>query len=126
MIREAQEDTTVNGLLIPKGTWLFGNYWGANYNKKLHDDPFTLKPERYLDSSGKRFSNADRMVSFGVGRRKCPGEQFARDVLFLLTVRFLQDFQVTEHPEHPIKNMELFFRFFLELPEFKVKFVRRN
>ena len=78
----AMEDTSVGGYTIPKGMSI--NYGVAivNWNEKIWRDPMEFKPERFLpggegeeiDVTG---SKKIQMLTFGAGRRICPGMNLA-------------------------------------------------
>ncbi len=41
-------------------------------------DPLRFDPERYLSEGGRKFSPHPKMITFGLGRRRCLGETLAR------------------------------------------------
>ncbi|KAL3697577.1 hypothetical protein R1sor_011653 [Riccia sorocarpa] len=43
------EDTKMGGYDIPKGSSIWINVWAMAHDPKVFPDPFTLKPERFLD-----------------------------------------------------------------------------
>ncbi|CAG7827302.1 unnamed protein product [Allacma fusca] len=85
----------------------------------------SFTPERFIDASGEKIQKSELVMSFGAGRRKCPGYQIAQDILFLLTARLVQRFHVKQHPNHPITSLEPTLGFFLTVPNFKVLFEDR-
>ncbi|KAB7496539.1 putative inactive cytochrome P450 2G1 [Armadillidium nasatum] len=59
------------------------NYW---------KNPEEFDPSRFLDENGKYIPTCDGFQAFGIGKRQCLGEHFARMELFLITASLLQNF----------------------------------
>ncbi|KAB7496536.1 Cholesterol side-chain cleavage enzyme, mitochondrial [Armadillidium nasatum] len=55
-------------------------------------DPDKFDPSRFLDKNGKYIPTCDGFQAFGIGKRQCLGEQFARMELYLITASLLQNF----------------------------------
>ena len=93
--RSTTEDVLIDGIMIPKDTLVLnifeevfkGSYWpeGESFN-----------PGRFLDDSGMLLPD-ERLLTFGTGKRICPGKNLANMQLFLYFTRILQLF--TLHPE---------------------------
>ncbi|KAJ0971973.1 hypothetical protein J5N97_019932 [Dioscorea zingiberensis] len=75
--RETIEDTELQGYKIPAKTRVIINAWAILRDPKSWDAPEEFMPERFMNSDldfrGRDFD----FVPFGVGRRICPGMQFA-------------------------------------------------
>ena len=55
------------------------------HNPSVFADPFSFKPERFLDSNGFYLtSRHPGFIPFGLGRRVCLGERLALADLFLI------------------------------------------
>ncbi|XP_029430341.1 cytochrome P450 1A5 [Rhinatrema bivittatum] len=87
--------TSLNGYHIPKGMCIFVNQWHVNHDEKLWKDPFTFNPERFLnaDRNGLNKTEAEKVVTFGLGKRKCIGENIARLEMFLFLATLLQQLE---------------------------------
>ncbi|GAB4824546.1 hypothetical protein Ancab_040307 [Ancistrocladus abbreviatus] len=94
---EAREDCCVHGYHIPKGTTLLINMW------KIHRDPCIwtksdkFMPERFLTSHGTYDAGKYyfQCISFGLGRRSCPGMPLAQQVVHLTMACLLQGFNLS-------------------------------
>lgn len=82
------EDDIYKGMLIPKGSLIFPNLWAITRDENLYPDPFTFKPERFLeptDEASKLRRNTRNHV-FGFGRRQCPGMHLVDSSIWLLMI----------------------------------------
>ncbi len=68
-MRYATEDSVVGGVEIPAGDRVLLSYPSANRDEDVFADPMTFDVRR---------TDADKLVSFGVGAHFCLGSQFAR------------------------------------------------
>ncbi len=60
-------------------------------------NPWHFDPGRFLENGvivPPDHLKKQRLVGFGVGRRQCPGEQFAKNRMFLLLTMMLQKFKI--------------------------------
>ena len=96
--REFNQDSTIGGYYVPKGTRLITNLWKIQTNPKTWpDDPLGFKPERFLtthkdvDVRGQHFE----LIPFGSGRRACPGLDFGIQMVQFTLASFLHAFQVS-------------------------------
>lgn len=96
----ATRDTTLLGYDIPKGTIMSINLYSIHMDKKYWGDPQVFRPERFLDKNGK-FVKPERLLSFGMGKRACPGEPLARMNNFCFFTAMLQNFKFEIPPGHP-------------------------
>ncbi|KAH8981860.1 cytochrome P450, partial [Lactarius akahatsu] len=80
------EDDWYEGMFIPKGTLCFQNMRTLNFDPEVFGSNATdFDPARYLDEKGQvkalMVSREDGHMSFGFGRRICPGRFFAESTL---------------------------------------------
>jgi cytochrome P450 len=80
----------VPGHFIPKGTIVIPNVWHLNRDPEIHgDDAVHFNPARYLDggcvpgAASSADGKDDEHVSYGFGRRVCPGRHLANNSLFI-------------------------------------------
>ncbi|XP_070822965.1 steroid 21-hydroxylase [Chaetodon trifascialis] len=86
----AIRDSSIAGHFIPKNTVIIPNLFGAHHDPAVWTDPYSFKPERFLEGGG---GSTRALIPFGGGARLCLGESVARMELFLFTAYLLRDFQ---------------------------------
>lgn len=84
-----EEDVTVGGYLIPKGTIVFHNIWGCNYIEKDWKNPYEFRPERFLEGEEKD----NLCLVFGTGLRECIGSNFAKQLLNMIIPKIFAKFK---------------------------------
>ncbi|ESK90559.1 cytochrome [Moniliophthora roreri MCA 2997] len=90
-------DEEYRGFIIPKGTTIFVNTYGIVHNPRDFDDPDTFNPDRYLLNEYGIKEGADPSpfrdnITFGYGRRACPGIHLAENSLNLNTMNLIWAF----------------------------------
>ncbi|CAH1793047.1 unnamed protein product [Owenia fusiformis] len=98
---ETMVDVTLNGYFIPKGTQVWTDLFSLHHDERYFPDPWTFKPDRFLDDAGELIPTDQRklLMPFGAGRRVCVGEQMARVRIFLFMTTMLQRYEFL--PEKP-------------------------
>ncbi|KAJ7614588.1 cytochrome P450 [Mycena polygramma] len=91
------EDETYDGMFFPKGAIVFMNVWGIMHDEKYYENPEKFVPERFLAHPlGIRPDVEDdparRDLSFGGGRRVCPGSYTGRSGLEITLANLLWAF----------------------------------
>jgi len=73
------DDDVYEGYDIPKGSLIMPNVWHMLHDPEVYPNPMEFNPERFngLDSEMSKV-----YLSFGFGRRVCPGMHFAEGTLF--------------------------------------------
>ncbi|XP_076439140.1 cytochrome P450 1A1-like [Babylonia areolata] len=102
---ECRRDAILQNYRLPGGSIVFANYWVAHRDPEVFEDPQHFRPERFLDDKGHVISAAHptrHLLSFGVGKRSCPGETFARSRVFLYVTTLLQQFDILPPVKHPL------------------------
>jgi predicted protein tyrosine phosphatase len=98
-------DTTIAGFHIPKNTKVVINIDEIHHDPKEWPEPNEFKPERFLDSDGKfvGWTTKHAFMPFGLGRRECLGQLFARIVMFTFasTLLHLYKIELPEGAEKP-------------------------
>lgn len=88
---KSSKEDTINGYRIPKGAILMPALWWFTRDPKSYHDPETFKPERFEEPYNEPLAT---QMTFGYGRRKCPGYIFADASLFLIFAQALSVFDI--------------------------------
>ncbi|CAJ0575854.1 unnamed protein product, partial [Mesorhabditis spiculigera] len=90
--RKLLEDTVIGAHPIKAGTVVMPQISTVLYDERVFPDPYTFKPERFINSDGslKRY---EELVPFSVGKRQCVGEGLAKVELFLFVANLFQRFK---------------------------------
>jgi hypothetical protein len=62
---------------------VISNIWAMTHDENVYPDPFTFKPERFLNADGK-LNEDDRILTYGFGRRSAFSGQ-TKKVIYLVT-----------------------------------------
>ncbi|XP_006020342.1 cytochrome P450 1A5 isoform X2 [Alligator sinensis] len=89
------KDTSLNGYYIPKNLCVFINQWQVNHDETLWKEPSAFNPERFLNAEGTEINRveSDKVMIFGLGKRRCIGESIARWEIFLFLATLLQQLE---------------------------------
>ncbi|KAG8130645.1 hypothetical protein E2320_017245 [Naja naja] len=89
------KDTVLNGYYIPQNTCIFINMYQVNHDENLWIDPDIFKPQRFLSENGElNKSLIEKVLIFGMGLRKCLGEEVARNEIFVILTTILQQLRL--------------------------------
>ncbi|KAG6873811.1 hypothetical protein C0992_008410, partial [Termitomyces sp. T32_za158] len=95
------KDDEYNGYFIPAGTAIVGNTWAILHDPETFPNPSVFNPDRFIDPSRPEgrapdFSPIDPLsVTFGYGRRVCPGRYMAEAQLFMSIACMLAVFDIS-------------------------------
>lgn len=85
-------EDSIAGYRIPKGALLLPAIWWFTRDPTVYHDAETFKPERFLAPYNEPPATS---VTFGFGRRVCPGRVLADSSLFLTFARALAVFDIS-------------------------------
>jgi cytochrome P450 len=134
IFRKTLSDIECLNYTIPEGTVLIPNIWEVTHDERVYPEPYKFRPERFLaDSRGLVDFCDDKfkyLLSFGCGKRACPGKNAAQNLAFLFIVNILRNFEI-KFDLKKCSNFDQDPRLFelasnLEPPEFKVRVSRRE
>lgn len=80
--RRVLRDTTLDKYFIPKNSIVLMSLSSIHHDSQRWKDPEVFRPERYLTDKGE-FIQDEGLCTFGLGKRRCPGEALAKNFLFL-------------------------------------------
>ncbi|XP_072244372.1 cytochrome P450 1D1 [Leuresthes tenuis] len=92
-------NTTLNGYFIPKDMCVFINQYQVNHDIDLWGDPDKFRPDRFLGPSGQLNKELiEKVLIFGMGRRRCLGDGFARLEMFVFLTTLLHGLRLENVP----------------------------
>ncbi|XP_053674512.1 probable cytochrome P450 305a1 [Anopheles nili] len=101
--RRTVTDCTLGGYRVPKDTTVLMGLRNVHMDPEHWGDPEVFRPERFLDAD-RQIVNTERMVPFGMGKRRCLGETLARFCLFTFFVGVMKRFCLVR-PEKDADDM---------------------
>ncbi len=78
-------------------SYIFQLYYfsgGVHLDERIYPEPHVFKPERFLTKDSK-FQPDERMLYFGIGKRRCIGEVLGRAQTYVFSVSLVQAFKLT-------------------------------
>lgn len=87
----------ISGYRIPKGSLLLPAIWWFTRDPAVYHEPEIFKPERFLKPYDEPSATN---VTFGFGRRICPGKLLADSSLYLTFVQSLAVFDIQKSLDH--------------------------
>lgn len=99
--REALERDEIDGVLIPKGATVMIPVYYLHRHPEFWSEPERFDPERWLEGRGEP-RHPFAYLPFGLGGRRCVGEDFALLELRAILARLLQHFRIEIEASHPI------------------------
>ncbi|XP_047153309.1 isoflavone 2'-hydroxylase-like [Vigna umbellata] len=97
----SSEDITIEEFNVPRNTIIIANIWAMQRDPVLWDEATCFKPERFDEEGLEK-----KLVSFGMGRRACPGETLAMQNVGLTLGLLIQCFDWKRVNEDPIDMRE--------------------
>ncbi len=99
--RQALERDEIDGVLIPKGAIVMLAVHALHRHREFWSDPDRFDPARWLEARGEP-KHPFAYLPFGLGGRRCAGEEFALLALRTTLARLLQHFRIDVDAAHPI------------------------
>ncbi|KAK0185483.1 cytochrome P450 [Armillaria mellea] len=93
--RTAQDDV-YNDYLIPKDSIILPNIRKMTRDPAVYEDPEVFNPSRFLPGLGRIPERDPRSIIFGFGRRKCPGQYLADEIIFIICATVLSVFDISK------------------------------
>ncbi|KAJ7477304.1 cytochrome P450 [Mycena galericulata] len=89
-------------LLIPKDSLIIPNVWKMTHDPERYANPMVFDPTRFLGSELKKPELDPYRISFGFGRRTCPGKLLGEATVFLACTMTLAVFKISKKVENGI------------------------
>ncbi|KDP43439.1 hypothetical protein JCGZ_16726 [Jatropha curcas] len=90
--RECREDCEIGGFDIPKDAAVLINAYSIMRDPEIWENPNKFYPERFLQEKEIKMQNKLNFLSFGAGRRSCPGSHLASSVIHITIGSMVQCF----------------------------------
>ncbi|QCD77912.1 cytochrome P450 [Vigna unguiculata] len=104
----SMSDSVVGNYFIPKGSHVVLSRQELGRNPKVWNEPYKFKPERHLKSDADDVVLTEpnlKFISFGTGRRGCPGVMLGTTMTVMLFARLLHGFTWTAPPNVSTINL---------------------
>uniref|UniRef100_A0A0N4Z7N3 Cytochrome P450 n=1 Tax=Parastrongyloides trichosuri TaxID=131310 RepID=A0A0N4Z7N3_PARTI len=105
------KEITINSLTIPSGTVLIGNLYNIHHNDKsfIHGD--IIIPDRFISPDTGKLSKEllVKLIPFGLGPRKCIGEEIMIMELFLLLTNIVKYYNIKKYDDNNIDTIHYHF-----------------
>jgi cytochrome P450 len=99
--REAVRATTIAGRDVSRGSVAFISVWAVHHDPARFDDPWSFRPERWLDGLAQRLERS-AYLPFGEGPRKCVGASFAMQEAVLVLATIARRFRLSNASDQAI------------------------
>ncbi|KAH9918270.1 cytochrome P450 [Fomitopsis serialis] len=93
--RSPSEHDEYGGYFVPKGAWVIFNLWAITHDDTIYNDPDAFNPDRHLNLPEGVAYLDPRDVTFGLGKRICPGINLANAQIALFMAQVLSAFHIT-------------------------------
>ncbi|GAB6027842.1 hypothetical protein CHUAL_002068 [Chamberlinius hualienensis] len=89
----ATQDETIGGFHVNKGSMIFINNYYLNLSESYWTDPRKFNPNRFISETGE-LKKPCHFLPFSTGQRSCLGYQILQSIVFLATIKLLQNFDI--------------------------------
>lgn len=104
--RFTTKNTNLNGYDIEKDTTVYFNLYSVSHDKDFWGDPEVFRPSRFLNKDGRLDKvKCSHVIPFGLGRRRCAGENLAKMQAFTFFVTIMHRCSF-EKPEGVLYDLE--------------------
>ncbi|KAL1221556.1 Cytochrome P450 81D11 [Cardamine amara subsp. amara] len=97
----SSDDCMLAGYNVPRGSILLVNVWAMHRDPSMWEDPEMFKPERFENGRENQ-----KLLSFGTGRRSCPGSSLSHRLVTLGLGSMVQCFEWERIGEEYIDTRE--------------------
>lgn len=104
IVHRCTETVKFGGYIIPKDTIALVSLYSMHMDEAYWKDPYSFRPERFLDEHG-HFIYHENFLPFGLGKRRCMGENLAKSSLFLFFASFMHSFNIRVPKGEPLPDI---------------------
>ncbi|KAJ7723505.1 cytochrome P450 [Mycena maculata] len=107
------------GYRIPAGSLVIGNAWAILHDEVTYPDPYAFNPDRFLLNGKLNPAVQDPEVTWGFGRRLCPGRHMATASIWIAVASILATFDISKAVDENGKEVEPSYEYhsgFISLP----------
>ncbi len=101
--RLVQQDTTLDGFFLPKGSRVLVNLFNIHRHPEYWSEPERFDPDRFTPENKQR-RDRHAFMPFGAGPHLCTGKHFALIEAHLLLTLIAQRYEMRHVPSHPVVN----------------------
>ncbi|XP_047312312.1 cytochrome P450 81Q32-like [Impatiens glandulifera] len=98
----SSEDCKIAGFHVPRGTVLIVNAWAINRDPNVWEEAEMFKPQRFEDGEAE---SGYKLMTFGMGRRACPGVALAYRIMGLALGSLIQCFHWKRLSENELVDL---------------------
>ncbi len=122
------QGATFRGYHIPKEAVVFGNLASLANDEEVFPEPQNFDPSHVLSADGQAVdeTKVSHLTMFGLGWRRCLGEQLGRRQMFLALVTLIQSCQFVEDPGHELRAGEGDFTVTFSCYRYKLRILARQ
>ena len=91
--RRVATDVDIDGIELKQNDSVIFSWRAIQVDPEYWIDPDNFRPNRWLDPATGKFIQKGHTFQFGTGKRVCPGENIARNLVFCFIAAIIQRFQ---------------------------------
>lgn len=88
------KETYIGKYEIPKNSMIIPLQWAVHMNPSHWNDPEKFDPNRFLLEDGS-YKSPLQFIPFQTGKRICPGDELARNILYSYSAHILKRFKIS-------------------------------
>jgi len=126
----ATKDLVLEGYSIKKDNRIIINLQKIMKDHRVFKNPDEFNPERFIENDLKtgerKLKSISHFIPFGIGKRSCPGESFAKGQMFIFIVMILQRLKLSKPMNHSVPSIHNYRGEFTNMPSpFYVSITKR-